>query len=123
MCIVLSITSIEKHETARGLRVADKGFVNTAVIQSEITYIDGNAGGARSRTSNSTKMYTVQCSPDSSPSYHMRLGPIFVQIPDVKSKTGPRRRMSDRMSICRYSIALDDLFDRHDPVHPHSNEQ
>ena len=41
----------EEHETARGLRVADKGFMNTAVIQREITYIDGDAGGARSRTS------------------------------------------------------------------------
>ena len=36
----------EENETERGLRVADKGFLNTAVITSEITYIDGEAGGA-----------------------------------------------------------------------------
>ncbi|EJD06612.1 uncharacterized protein FOMMEDRAFT_76742 [Fomitiporia mediterranea MF3/22] len=35
----------EENETERGLRVADKGFLNTAVITSEITYIDGEAGG------------------------------------------------------------------------------
>jgi len=35
----------EEDETSRGLRVVDKGFMNTAVMQSEITYIDGNAGG------------------------------------------------------------------------------
>jgi hypothetical protein len=35
----------EENETTRGLRVADKGFLNTAVIRSEITYIDGDAGG------------------------------------------------------------------------------
>ena len=34
----------EENETERGLRVADKGFMNTAVITSEITYIDGEAG-------------------------------------------------------------------------------
>lgn len=34
----------EENETERGLRVADKGFMNTAVITSEITYIDGDAG-------------------------------------------------------------------------------
>jgi citrate synthase len=39
----------EENETSRGLRVADKGFMNTAVIQSEITYIDGNAGGKYDR--------------------------------------------------------------------------
>lgn len=36
----------EENETEKGLRVADKGFLNTAVIQSQITYIDGDAGGA-----------------------------------------------------------------------------
>jgi len=35
----------EENETTKGLRVADKGFLNTAVIRSEITYIDGDAGG------------------------------------------------------------------------------
>lgn len=35
----------EENETTRGLKVADKGFLNTAVIRSEITYIDGDAGG------------------------------------------------------------------------------
>lgn len=34
----------EENETDRGLRVADKGFLNTAVISSQITYIDGEAG-------------------------------------------------------------------------------
>lgn len=37
----------EENETEKGLRVQDKGFLNTAVIQSEITYIDGEAGGQR----------------------------------------------------------------------------
>lgn len=36
----------EENETDKGLRVADKGFLNTAVIQSQITYIDGEAGGS-----------------------------------------------------------------------------
>lgn len=36
----------DENETDKGLRVADKGFLNTAVIQSQITYIDGEAGGA-----------------------------------------------------------------------------
>lgn len=40
----------EEHETERGLRVADKGFMNTAVITSEITYTDGEAG---------SKLYTT----------------------------------------------------------------
>ena len=35
----------DENETTKGLRVSDKGFLNTAVIQSEITYIDGDAGG------------------------------------------------------------------------------
>jgi citrate synthase len=35
----------KENETHKGLRVADKGFLNTAVIRSEITYIDGDAGG------------------------------------------------------------------------------
>lgn len=33
-----------ENETERGLRVVDKGFLNTAVITSQITYIDGEAG-------------------------------------------------------------------------------
>lgn len=35
----------QENETERGLRVVDRGFINTAVIYSEITYIDGEAGG------------------------------------------------------------------------------
>ncbi|TFK74094.1 peroxysomal citrate synthase [Pluteus cervinus] len=34
-----------EDETPRGLRVADRGFLNTAVLRSEITYIDGDNGG------------------------------------------------------------------------------
>ncbi|KIO34365.1 hypothetical protein M407DRAFT_127812 [Tulasnella calospora MUT 4182] len=39
----------KENETERGLRVADKGFLNTAVITSEITYIDGDNGVLRYR--------------------------------------------------------------------------
>ncbi|KZP25196.1 peroxysomal citrate synthase [Athelia psychrophila] len=39
----------EENETPKGLRVADRGFLNTAVIQSQITYIDGEAGILRYR--------------------------------------------------------------------------
>lgn len=39
----------EENEAEKGLRVADKGFLNTAVIQSQITYIDGDAGVLRYR--------------------------------------------------------------------------
>ncbi|KAJ7104056.1 peroxysomal citrate synthase [Mycena belliarum] len=39
----------EENETSKGLRVADKGFLNTAVLRSEITYIDGEAGVLRYR--------------------------------------------------------------------------
>ncbi|TFK33249.1 peroxysomal citrate synthase [Crucibulum laeve] len=39
----------EENETEKGLRVADRGFLNTAVIRSEITYIDGEAGVLRYR--------------------------------------------------------------------------
>ncbi|KZP00570.1 peroxysomal citrate synthase [Calocera viscosa TUFC12733] len=39
----------EENETERGLRVLDKGFLNTAVIRSQITYIDGEAGILRYR--------------------------------------------------------------------------
>jgi citrate synthase len=35
----------EENETEKGLRVADKGFLNTAAMRSEITYVDGDAGG------------------------------------------------------------------------------
>ena len=35
----------EEDGVEKGLRVSDKGFLNTAVITSEITYIDGEAGG------------------------------------------------------------------------------
>jgi len=38
-----------ENETERGLRVSDKGFLNTAVINSKITYIDGEAGILRYR--------------------------------------------------------------------------
>jgi len=41
----------EENETERGLRVADKGFLNTAVLRSTITFIDGEAGGASFRVS------------------------------------------------------------------------
>ncbi len=36
----------EENETEKGLRVQDKGFLNTAVMSSTITYIDGDAGGS-----------------------------------------------------------------------------
>ncbi|PFH52920.1 hypothetical protein AMATHDRAFT_55785 [Amanita thiersii Skay4041] len=39
----------EENETDKGLRVADKGFLNTAIIRSEITYINGEAGVLRYR--------------------------------------------------------------------------
>ncbi|KZT73012.1 peroxysomal citrate synthase [Daedalea quercina L-15889] len=39
----------DENETEKGLRVQDKGFLNTAVIRSEITYIDGEAGVLRYR--------------------------------------------------------------------------
>ncbi|KXN88500.1 Citrate synthase [Leucoagaricus sp. SymC.cos] len=39
----------EENETEKGLRVADQGFLNTAVIRSEITHIDGDAGVLRYR--------------------------------------------------------------------------
>ncbi|KAG5651938.1 hypothetical protein H0H81_006880 [Sphagnurus paluster] len=39
----------EENETEKGLRVADKGFLNTAVMRSTITYIDGEAGVLRYR--------------------------------------------------------------------------
>ncbi|KAH8831684.1 peroxysomal citrate synthase [Flagelloscypha sp. PMI_526] len=39
----------EENETSKGLRVVDKGFLNTAVMRSQITYIDGDAGVLRYR--------------------------------------------------------------------------
>ncbi|OCH95352.1 peroxysomal citrate synthase [Obba rivulosa] len=39
----------DENETEKGLRVQDKGFLNTAVIRSAITYIDGEAGVLRYR--------------------------------------------------------------------------
>jgi len=39
----------EENETDKGLRVSDRGFLNTAVLRSEITYIDGEAGVLRYR--------------------------------------------------------------------------
>ncbi|KAJ7170766.1 peroxysomal citrate synthase [Mycena crocata] len=39
----------EENETVKGLRVSDQGFLNTAVLRSEITYIDGDAGVLRYR--------------------------------------------------------------------------
>ncbi|KAL4064404.1 citrate synthase-like protein [Scleroderma citrinum] len=38
-----------EDETERGLRVSDRGFLNTAVIESAITYIDGEQGILRYR--------------------------------------------------------------------------
>jgi len=35
----------EENETEKGLRISDRGFLNTAVIRSQITFIDGEAGG------------------------------------------------------------------------------
>ena len=35
----------EENETEKGLRISDKGYLNTAVLRSEITFIDGDAGG------------------------------------------------------------------------------
>lgn len=34
----------EENETEKGLRVSDRGFLNTAVLRSQITFIDGEAG-------------------------------------------------------------------------------
>jgi citrate synthase len=34
----------KENETDKGLRIADKGYLNTAVMRSEITYIDGEVG-------------------------------------------------------------------------------
>ncbi|EAU85625.2 hypothetical protein CC1G_06338 [Coprinopsis cinerea okayama7 len=39
----------KENETDKGLRVQDKGYLNTAVMRSEITYIDGEAGVLRYR--------------------------------------------------------------------------
>ncbi|KAJ7067036.1 peroxysomal citrate synthase [Mycena amicta] len=39
----------EENETEKGLRVSDKGFLNTAVLRSQITYIDGDTGVLRYR--------------------------------------------------------------------------
>ncbi|KAH7101887.1 peroxysomal citrate synthase [Auriculariales sp. MPI-PUGE-AT-0066] len=39
----------EENETERGLRISDRGFLNTAVIESRITYIDGENGILRYR--------------------------------------------------------------------------
>ncbi|KAI0783659.1 peroxysomal citrate synthase [Abortiporus biennis] len=39
----------KENETEKGLRILDKGFLNTAVIRSRITYIDGEAGVLRYR--------------------------------------------------------------------------
>nr|GAT60691.1 peroxysomal citrate synthase [Mycena chlorophos] len=39
----------EENETEKGLRVSDQGFLNTAVLHSQITYIDGDAGVLRYR--------------------------------------------------------------------------
>ena len=36
----------DEIETEKGLRVVDRGFLNTAVLYSEITYIDGERGSA-----------------------------------------------------------------------------
>ncbi|KAJ3930546.1 MAG: peroxysomal citrate synthase [Lentinula lateritia] len=39
----------DENETNKGLRVSDRGFLNTAVMRSQITYIDGEAGVLRYR--------------------------------------------------------------------------
>jgi len=39
----------EENETEKGLRIQDKGFLNTAVMPSSITFIDGDAGILRYR--------------------------------------------------------------------------
>ncbi|KAF8638301.1 hypothetical protein AX17_002321 [Amanita inopinata Kibby_2008] len=39
----------EENDTDKGLRIVDKGYLNTAVIRSEITYINGEAGILRYR--------------------------------------------------------------------------
>ncbi|KAF8239672.1 peroxysomal citrate synthase [Tricholoma matsutake] len=39
----------EENETEKGLRVSDRGFLNTAVLRSQITFIDGEAGVLRYR--------------------------------------------------------------------------
>ncbi|KAF5367414.1 hypothetical protein D9758_003612 [Tetrapyrgos nigripes] len=38
-----------ENETEKGLRIQDRGFLNTAVLRSQITYIDGEAGVLRYR--------------------------------------------------------------------------
>ena len=48
----------EENETEKGLRVQDKGFLNTAVIRSGITYIDGDAGGTCSDFLDRPKSYS-----------------------------------------------------------------
>ena len=45
MNAVATLGEREENKTEKGLRVYDKGFLNTAVIRSEITFIDGEAGG------------------------------------------------------------------------------
>ncbi|GJE88728.1 peroxisomal citrate synthase [Phanerochaete sordida] len=49
-----------ENETEKGLRVSDKGFLNTAVIQSRITYIDGDAGGTYLSYSSTTVLTSKQ---------------------------------------------------------------
>ena len=46
-------------ETEKGLRVQDKGFLNTAVMRSTITYIDGDAGGTFYRLYDSPAISSV----------------------------------------------------------------
>ncbi len=46
-----------ENETEKGLRVQDKGFLNTAVIRSQITYIDGEAGGKLTLISTVVEIY------------------------------------------------------------------
>lgn len=43
------IVHVRENGTKQGLRVTDKGFLNTAVIQSAITFIDGEKGILRYR--------------------------------------------------------------------------
>jgi hypothetical protein len=46
----------EENETEKGLRVSDRGFLNTAVLRSQITFIDGEAGGTSSCSAETNSM-------------------------------------------------------------------
>jgi hypothetical protein len=48
----------EENETEKGLRVSDRGFLNTAVLRSRITFIDGEAGGTSTCSRNKHRVLT-----------------------------------------------------------------